>query len=40
MKEALREYLKQKDKNLNKLISYAKFLRVSSVMDQYLEVLI
>ena len=40
MKEALREYLKRKDKNLNKLISYAKILKISSILGQYLEVLI
>lgn len=40
MKEALEEYLKRKDRNLNKLLSYAKNLRISSVMNQYLEVLI
>jgi predicted transcriptional regulator of viral defense system len=39
MKEALREYLKQKDKDLNKLNSYAKILKISSVIGQYLEVL-
>ena len=39
MKEALREYLKRKDKNLNKLTSYAKTLKISSILGQYLEVL-
>lgn len=40
MKEALREYIKSKEKNLNKLNSYAKNLKISSVLRQYLEVLI
>jgi hypothetical protein len=39
MKEALREYLKLKDKNLNKLNSYAQTLKISSIIGQYLEVL-
>lgn len=39
MKEALSEYLKRKDKNLNKLNSYAKSLKICSVLRQYLEVL-
>lgn len=39
MKEALREYLKQQDKNLNKLNSYAKTLKIGSILRQYLEVL-
>ena len=40
MKEALREYIKSKEKKLNKLNSYAKNLKISSVLRQYLEVLI
>ncbi|MDC7228510.1 MAG: type IV toxin-antitoxin system AbiEi family antitoxin domain-containing protein [Spirochaetales bacterium] len=40
MKEALGEYIKSKEKNLNKLNSYAKNLKISSVLRQYLEVLI
>lgn len=40
MKEALGEYIKSREKNLNKLNSYAKDLKISSVLRQYLEVLI
>ena len=40
LKEALGEYLKRRDKDLNKLNSYAKTLKISSVLGQYLEVLI
>ena len=40
MKEALGEYIKSRDKNLNKLNSYAKNLKISSVLRQYLEVLL
>jgi len=40
LKEALGEYLKRRDKDLNKLNTYAKTLKISSVLSQYLEVLI
>lgn len=40
MKEALGEYIKSKGKNLNRLNSYAINLKISSVLRQYLEVLI
>lgn len=40
LKEALGEYLKRKDKNLNKLNRYAAALKISSVLNKYLEVLI
>jgi len=40
MKEALGEYIKSKEKNLNKLNSYTKNLRINSVLRQYLEVLL
>ncbi|MBN2050733.1 MAG: type IV toxin-antitoxin system AbiEi family antitoxin domain-containing protein [Spirochaetales bacterium] len=40
MKEALNEYVKQKDINLNKLYTYAGDLNIRSVLDTYLEVLI
>jgi predicted transcriptional regulator of viral defense system len=40
MKEALGEYIKSRDKNLNKLNTYAKDLKISSVLHQYLEVLL
>jgi predicted transcriptional regulator of viral defense system len=39
MKEALMEYLKQNDKSLNKLNSYAQTLKIGSILRQYLEVL-
>jgi len=37
MKEALSEYLKQKDKNLNKLNSYAQSLKIGSVLRLFAE---
>ncbi len=40
MNEALNEYIRSKDKNLNKLNGYARKLRISSVLNKYLEVLI
>ena len=40
MKESLSEYLKRRDKDLNRLTTYAKNLKISSVLNQYLEVLI
>ena len=40
MKEALGEYINSKDKNLNILNSYAKELKISSILSQYLEVLL
>ena len=40
MKESLSEYLKRRDKDLNRLTTYAKKLKISSVLNQYLEVLI
>lgn len=39
-KEVLVTYLKRKDRNLNKLIRYAKILKCADVMEKYLEVLI
>jgi predicted transcriptional regulator of viral defense system len=40
LKEALGEYLKRRDKDLNKLNTYSKTLKINSVLSQYLEVLI
>ena len=40
IKEALGEYIKSRNKNLNKLNAYAKDLKISSVLRQYLEVLL
>ena len=40
MKEALGEYIRCKEKDLNKLNSYAKELKISTVLNNYLEVLI
>ncbi|MCF7945155.1 MAG: type IV toxin-antitoxin system AbiEi family antitoxin domain-containing protein [Spirochaetia bacterium] len=40
MKEALEEYLKRDDRSLNILHSYAKELRIRSILDKYLEVLL
>ena len=40
MKEALIEYMKLKEKNLNQLFYYAKILKISTVLNQYMEVLL
>lgn len=40
MKEVLKEYLKLRERNFTKLLDYAKKLRVYSVIDKYLEVLV
>ena len=40
MKESLREYLKSNEINLNKLHKYSVSLKISSVLRQYLDVLI
>ena len=39
-KEVVKNYLKGKDRNLNKLVSYSKQLRISSVIRQYVEILV
>ncbi|MDA3939239.1 MAG: type IV toxin-antitoxin system AbiEi family antitoxin domain-containing protein [Spirochaetia bacterium] len=39
-KEALGEYVRSKDKNLNTLYDYASRLRIRSVLNQYLDVLL
>jgi predicted transcriptional regulator of viral defense system len=38
--EVLKRYVQQSDRNLNRLISYAKHLRVAGMIKQYLEVLL
>lgn len=37
---AMKAYARRKDKNLNKLMEYAKFFRVDKIIRQYMEVLI
>ena len=39
-KEVLKAYLSRKDRNIDKLIGYARELRVYSIVDQYLKILI
>lgn len=38
--EALRGYLKKPDRNIQKLLEYAKVLRMEGSLRQYLEVLL
>ncbi|MBP1919764.1 type IV toxin-antitoxin system AbiEi family antitoxin domain-containing protein [Youngiibacter multivorans] len=38
--EAIRNYLRRKDKDLNKLIKYAELLRVDNALRPYLEVIL
>jgi predicted transcriptional regulator of viral defense system len=40
VKEALNEYIKKKEKNINKLIEYAKITGVYSITKKYFEVLL
>jgi hypothetical protein len=40
MKEVLNEYMNCKERNLNSLGHYARKLRISTVLNQYLEVLL
>ncbi len=40
MKEVLKNYLDSKNRNISKLVEYAKELKIYSVMDKYLEVLV
>lgn len=40
VRETLREYLKKKDRDLNKLMLYAGKCRVEKIMKEYLEVLV
>ena len=39
-KEVLVTYLQRKDRNLNRLLKYAEFMKCEKVMRQYLEVLV
>jgi len=39
-KEVLKNYLNRKDRNISKLMSYAKALNISSVLQKYLEILL
>lgn len=39
-KEVLKEYIRSKEQNINKLMEYAKELGVKNVLQDYLEVLI
>ena len=38
--DALKQYVKRKNKNLHLLMDYAKKLRVNNVLSKYLEVLL
>jgi predicted transcriptional regulator of viral defense system len=40
VKEGINEYLKRKDKDLNKLMKYAEVCRVQKILKEYLEVLV
>ncbi len=40
LNEILTEYLKLKDKNIDKLIKYAKLLRIERILQNYLDVLL
>jgi predicted transcriptional regulator of viral defense system len=40
VRESLNEYLKRKDRNLNKLMIYAEKCRVQKILKEYLEVLL
>jgi len=40
LNEVLNEYLKRSDKNIDKLIKYAKQLRIERILKNYLEVLL
>ena len=40
MKEILINYLKRKDRNLNRLVRYAELMKCGDVMKNYLEVLV
>jgi len=40
VKEALNEYIKKKEKNINKLIEYAKITGAYSITKKYFEVLL
>ncbi|MFI3297491.1 MAG: hypothetical protein R3Y59_07675 [bacterium] len=38
--EVIREYLKRKDRNIVRLMEYARIMRVESVISKYLEVIL
>lgn len=38
--DALKQYVKRKDKNLHRLVEYSKKLRVNNLLNKYLEVLL
>lgn len=38
--EVLRNYLKKKDRNLDKIMKYAEKMRISSVMQQYIQMML
>ncbi len=38
--EVLRNYLKRKDRNVDKLMKYAENMRISSILNQYLSVML
>ncbi len=38
--DAMKDYVKRKDKNLHQLVEYSKKLRVNNILNQYLEVLL
>lgn len=40
VKEGITEYIKRKDKDLNKLMKYAEACRVQKILKEYLEVLV
>lgn len=39
-KEVIRSYLDRKDRNLNKLMDYSRRLKISSVVEKYIELLV
>jgi len=38
--EVLRNYLKRKDRNLDKLMKYAENMRIATVLNQYLTMML
>lgn len=38
--EVLRDYLKRKDRNLDKLMKYAENMRIATVLNQYLTMML
>ncbi len=39
-KEALKNYLNLRERNLNKLMAYARQMKISTIVNQYLEILV